>query len=217
MSQRPTILGLVLVAVLALSALGASAASAFNFKGESNPTHVTAQASGVNAFHLANGNEVKCKKVSMADGVELKPEAGTIAAEPIYGECETGAGAKAEIDVNGCKIEFTASAKTSGNVTIACPAKTFLELTVFKGEVLECQVGIETGTPTTSTVDYAAGVFNGKADITITSKVSGIAYETIPASGTFCGAKSAAKYTGVTTMFGFSDAKHTTATGLSIV
>jgi hypothetical protein len=211
-------LGLALVAVFAMSALTASAASAVNFKGESNPTHVTGATGLIENVFATTGGTVKCKNVNIKDEVELKTELTTISAEPVYTNC-TASGQTTTIAFNGCKYNFTASSTTAGNVSITCPAGKEIVVSVGDPGVI-CTIKIKAQTPGVSTIDYAAGTSGGKADVTITSTVDQIEYTS---SGSVCGTAGtfkeagAGKYTGTVTVSGYSNAAHTTLTGVSII
>jgi hypothetical protein len=237
-------LGLALVAIVALSAVAASSASAVNFKSEKTTTFLTGDVGAQNIFTVWGGT-VKCNNVTVKNGTDFsgtigaegdKTETASIEAEPVYSNC-TAFGQNSTIDTNGCKYKFTASTTAVGNASIVCPELKEIIITVGDPGVI-CTVKVKGHTPSTSTVDYASGVAKvvhppvktgevtdpsvttEKSDITVTSTVGGITYTS---SGGICGTSGpVAGYTGGTyagsfTVKGYSDAAHTTLTGISIV
>jgi hypothetical protein len=212
-------LGLSLVAAFAMSAVAASAASAVGIHGEAATTHLTGSvATGSSlTLDLANGTPTNCTTATIADGVTISTVTQEeIVVSPTFSGCKT-LGQNTKVLTNGCKFTFKVTSTTAGTAALVeCPKP--LEVQVFKsGEVLECTVLINSQVPTNPAVDYAAGEKSGKKDITVTSTATGITYTTSPATGTVCGEKSAlGKQTGKVTVFGFSDAAHEVATGITI-
>jgi hypothetical protein len=169
-------LGLALVAALAISAVGVSAASAQKITtlGQSN---VTLTGSGGEQKFTAGAAEVKCASVSgTTTGVQNEQAELTVA--PVYGApctlTEGGIAREAQIDMNGCAYVFTS---TGTIVHIECPANQVIKVTAkIAGAFQEC-LDIHAQTPTTPNYTLTNGTSGANMDFTIVSGVSGITYE----------------------------------------
>ncbi len=140
-------LGLALVAVLALSALVASAASAKPKLTPENETDYPVvlkahQKEGVtNQLDLEGGRSVKCGTATLEGTIANKAAAETseVTATPTFAECTAtilGNVTPATITINGCKFKLTADETTSGTI-----ASEGWEVT---GSVhIECEAGKE--------------------------------------------------------------------------
>jgi len=126
MMRNLQILGLTLVAALAIGALSASMASADEFTSESQPVTLTGKSEGSDVLTITAGNTT-CKE-SKYKGTSITPTT-TVSVAPEYPlktadgqqNC-TSLGFPAEIDVNGCTYLFHIGSVTAGTVDIVCPA-----------------------------------------------------------------------------------------------
>ena len=142
MIRKLKFLGLALVAVFAMSAVGASAASAVvQFHTEKTPVTITAnQHAGTNGFDVQFG-EVKCTtaKLHGTTPSDVTTET-TITLTPTYEGC-TFAGVATTVHMNGCDYTVhvtNAGPPYGGPVTIKCPAGQ--EITVTGGN--KCTVHV---------------------------------------------------------------------------
>jgi hypothetical protein len=123
-------LGLALVAVLAMSAVGAGAASADEFKAESAPLTLTAkQGEPTDTFSTHAGN-VKCTTATYK-GTQATTSATTIRVAPTYSGC-TFVGLNSTITTNGCEYLFHVPATagvTTGTVDIVCTGSNEITVT----------------------------------------------------------------------------------------
>lgn len=149
MTRNLKVLGLALVAAMALSAVVASAASAAaaKFTADTVPAGTTAtvkgEQSGVNTFTLTSGLTLTCA-VATAEGpaVTKGPESTEVSLTPKYETCHVvvaGLTKAVTVTVNGCTYEFNATKNTGGkpfgaDLTIKCPAGKQIEIHVYKNK-----------------------------------------------------------------------------------
>jgi hypothetical protein len=168
-------LGLALVAVFAMSAIVASAASAQKITtlGQSN---VTLTGTGGEQIFTTGLAEVKCTGVT-ANVTGVSNEQGEITTAPSYTGCtltEGGITRNAQVDMNGCAYVFTS---TGTVVHIECSGSNVIKVTLFlAGAFQEC-LDIHSQTPTTPNWHATNGTSGGNMDFTLVSTVSGITYE----------------------------------------
>jgi len=119
-------LGLALVAVFAMSAIAASAASALEFTATNGNYPVkfsgTQPAAEPHAF-TADGFTTECK-VAEFNGTQ-KAKSSTSSATPTYKECEvagSGGFLSATVTMNGCEYVFDVSGGANATVDLVCPA-----------------------------------------------------------------------------------------------
>ena len=122
MIRKIKFLGMALIAVFAMSAVGVSAASAVEFHSEGSPVSLTGTQEGEsNGFDIQFG-ETKCKTVdyngTTPSGVTTET---TITLTPKYELC-TFAGVATTIDTNGCTFVIHITGTDQGTVTVECPA-----------------------------------------------------------------------------------------------
>jgi hypothetical protein len=130
-------LGLALVAVFAMSAVGASAASAVEFHVEKAPAQITVNQEGTsNGFDVQFG-EVKCTTATYDATTKTVTTETTIELTPHYTGC-TFAGVATEVHHGNCKFVIHITGTDQGTVTIDCPVGE--EITVTGGT--KCTVHI---------------------------------------------------------------------------
>lgn len=146
--------GLVLVAILAMSAMAASMASADDLtaeqekvvlSGKNEPPPVAAD-----KFTITAG-DTSCKEV-IYDKVTVTTPTTTVTVTPTYPTITAGTeehnckslGFPATIDMNGCAYEFhiTRSGSTLGDVTIECPKEKEITVTAFAGGTIKCTIHV---------------------------------------------------------------------------
>jgi hypothetical protein len=200
-------LGLALVAAFALSAVGASAASA-QFVSGSHETILTAEStSETQAFVNSEGLAVSCTGVDIANTI-VGTSQETVAGQPVYSGCSIvvpGVGSfNAFVTTTGCTYVFTLA---PDEVHVECHEGKQIEV---KGEFVppfksKC-LDIGSQTPTEAAVSYTNKGSGSTADVEIVSGVEGVTYtETgICGEGTF----NDADYTGSVTVTGESSEKN---------
>jgi len=174
-------LGLALVAVLAMSAVVASAASA-QFTASSYPTTVTATSALGNDDFKTEAGSVECAGHFEGTSAEAS---STMTIKANYTGCKAFGFAEASVNMNGCDYVF----HSNGEVDLECSGTNKVVITAAACEV---QIGSQTGLKSVT-------LNNGSGDITAQANVGGIAY-TVTKDGFLCpfngtGAKTGATYT----------------------
>jgi hypothetical protein len=119
-------LGLALVAVLAMSAVVASAASAANFTAASYPvTYSGSQAATEPHVFIADGYETTCKNAEFSGSASAASSTATLT--PTYSEC-TAFGLSATVDMNGCSYTFHLASTSKADADLNCPAGAEVEI-----------------------------------------------------------------------------------------
>jgi hypothetical protein len=176
-------LGIAMVAVLALSAVVASAASAANFTASKYPTAGTAESALGNDDFKTEAGSVECKAHFLTGS--LSEPAASITVTPTYTGCKAFGFLNATVNMNGCDYTFY----TTGVVDVKCPAGKSIIITA---STCETTVPAQTGL---STVDLK----NNGTGISAQATVTGIKYNVTkdgigcPFGGT--GEKTGATYT----------------------
>jgi hypothetical protein len=223
MTPKLKMLGLALVAVFAMNAVGASAASAVQLHSNttSGTTHITGipQIEGIpNQFDLANGTPVKCT-TTVFDATYTGTTTSDLTVTPTYSGC-TAAGQKAEINMGGCTYTITTPTLVAPLETkdhydavahIICPAGKEIVINV---PTAGCKVFVK--------AQAAGGVIDltnitspeaNKDDILIKSTVTAT-YTT--EKGGICGAAGTGNLTGEITAKAYNNALHTEQRDLAI-
>ena len=208
MIRKLKFLGLALAAVFAMSAVGASAASALvQFHTEGAPVTITAnQHEGTNGFDVQFG-EVKCTTAKLHGTTQEKTTETTITLTPTYEGC-TFAGVATTIDMNGC--DYTAHVHNlgppyTGFITIKCVLGS--EITVTGGNKCTVHVPAQTNLGTITYTNTGSGStkeitvhLNGIQNITYTQTKGTAAVGACATMTTGAG-----KYTGKVTITGETD------------
>ena len=197
MIRNLKVLGLAVAAVLAVSVVGVSAASAAEFHSETAKTKVTGAQTTTHKFKTDPG-EVTCKVATFA-GEQTTATASTITITPTYKECTLFSAIFGNIAVSvdfatgECDYVFNASGhteikcnKAGGNVTVSGPG---------------CTVTIPPQTLATGNTFSTTGAGTSR-DIDVVTNASGIKYSY---SGFTCGSgtnTTNGTYTGNTTVQG---------------
>ncbi len=216
MIRNLRVLGLAVMAVLAVSALWASVAAAHTpatFTSKSTNTTLTAEQEN-NQLFQAGGQQITCKEARFeattsnqeVQEVTFQPKETTAKAGEVgYGACTFGV--KVQVKMNGCDYLFTAN----NQVHIQCPAGKEIE---FEGSFIgiKCLVKIPAQGPR-SLVTYKNIGTGTTEEITVEANVQGITYT---AQGSGCkeqGEKQNGVYTGNAVATGEVDG-NTTHTGI---
>ncbi len=178
MSLKPKTLGLALVAVLAVSVVAASAASAHVFHSETGAATVTGTQVEKNKFTIA-GQAFECSTATLAASTSEKTVSEIENVAPTYGTCNYGA-QSATITMEGCTYTLSSTTDLNGDALtkIICPAgkhiKIDLELgcTITVKEALAAN-GTQTATGGVHYTNQGAGTTRDVlVDLTATFKLS---------------------------------------------
>lgn len=169
-------LGLALVALLAMTAVSASTASADDLTSEKTPVTLTGKQSGTGDVFTTTAGTVKCKEVIYTAASVVTPTT-TVDVTPNYplttagGEQNcAGFSLPAEITTSGCVYRLTIGAATTGGFDIVCPVGQEITATVKGGGTTKCTIHIppqniaagvtfsNTGAGTTREVDIASNI-----------------------------------------------------------
>lgn len=157
------VLGLAVVAVFALTAVGASAASAAEFHSQAESTSLTGTQTGNHVFNAA-GAKITCKKASFT-GTQTGKNATSVTMGATYGECSF-LFFSVSVNMNGCSYVFHANGQTDV-VGEACKGITY--------EGAGCKVVVPAQTGLNS-VSYANSGTGSTESINVSPNVTGIKY-----------------------------------------
>lgn len=192
MIRKLRTLGLALLAVTSIGALGTASASAALFHSEAAPTSVKLTSTSTHTFAW-EGGAVNCKSVEHTGSLSSKTaETITLSAFFSFTTCdltltEWGTFINMTISQNGCSFILNAN----GPVTISCPSEKGIE---FEFGAL-CTVKL---LPQTAS---SASFVNNEKDVTVTFGLKNLSYTT---SGALCegGSGSTGTYSGTSTAVG---------------
>ena len=203
MKQIKTV-GLTIAMVLALTALlGATSASASQFRAEEYPTSLTGAQSGTHKFTLSKLLSLSCDTATLSGAVSEASSAVTLT--PAYSQCKTLYGPSTVV-VNSCKYVFHSTneaAPYTGTMDIACSKE---------GDAIEvntpggaCLIKYP-AQASRGTVEFAnTGKKSRSRTITATLKVTGLKFTE---SGIFCqesGTHETGTYTGTSVIKGLNE------------
>ncbi|HET6997152.1 MAG TPA: hypothetical protein VFI03_01055 [Solirubrobacterales bacterium] len=203
-------LGLAVVAVLAMSAVVASAAQAeANFTASEYPAYVTGeQETGVHEF-LGAGTGVTCTGAHFLSHALGGPSPDLTVTAAYTGCKDTTFGLSSTVTMNGCTYTFTTPTKVAtdhytGKVDLVCPAGKVVEV-----HVATCTLTISPKTEL-GTVTYTnKPAATPKKDVTLDIAVKGIPYKVdrgflCPISSTYDTTHNDGEYTGFATVKAFN-------------
>lgn len=185
------ILGLALVAVFAMSALGASMASADDLTSEvvgGVQLHGTNESAEPDQFTTTAGT-VTCKEVTYdvetvttpTTSVTAKPTYPTFQKDGVTHNC-TVAGLPATVVTNGCDFLFTVNGGTStvGDVAVKCPAGAEITATAVVAGTTKCTVHVAEQTLSTvgepNPVTYSGTGVGTTREVTLKVSYKGLKY-----------------------------------------
>ena len=199
--------GAALVAVLALSAVAVSAASAAEFKATSSPVNLIAGQDTTHALTM-DGSSVTCETATFEENGVAAPSK-TVKLTPSYSGCTAFGFVNTKIEMNGCRYEFLEpNSALAGNVRLRCPTqetKVRLFTSVF-GSTCEVLIG-ESGNTNLSKVSYKNEA-TSPTSVKVTAAITGITAEKTkdtgicPLKGT--GVIHSVEYSGTSTVEGLS-------------
>jgi hypothetical protein len=185
MIRNLKVLGMALVAMLAMSALGASMASADVFESEKETTNVTAAQKTANVFTTTAGT-VQCSTTTFKGTVtSATKKAQTIKVAPTYSGC-TGFGFPATIHTEGCEYNLNITAGsgiTTGTVDVECPAGKEITVTAISAGVTKCTVHVPTQTGLKGVTYSSTGAGTTREIVVTIDITSEISYTHTPGSG----------------------------------
>jgi hypothetical protein len=234
MIRNIKVLGLAVIAAMAVSAVAASAALAIpQFTAESYPVTIHgSNTKGTEVFETEGGN-VECDASYHA---VLSEPSSTLNITPNYTNCDAFGFLEAEVNEEGCSYVFHATEKSKNakgepeadkykaHTDVVCPAGQSIKISVF---TCKAEVKAQTGLTTVEITNDTAA--SPKKDVTVkanvlaeeTNKKGGIAY-TVTQDGAFCpfngtGNKVGGQYTGeATTATGQSTTNPATKIGIDV-
>jgi hypothetical protein len=165
MTRNLKALGLALFAVLAMSALSASAASAGEFHSEVAHTTLTGSQIGEDVFNVTAGT-VKCKEATYS-GTQSSATTTTVTVKPAYSECTAFTFVGATIDVGTCEYEFSGD---NTKVNIVNCGSTPITVTAFNCWVT---VGNQNGLESVAYTNEGAGT---SRDVKVAVNISNVTY-----------------------------------------
>jgi hypothetical protein len=202
-------LGLALIAVFAMSAVVASAASAAEFKSEAATTFIQGKQSTENVFTV-NSRTVKCTGAEFTGKQEGTSVVNLNGIHPTYTGC-TAFGLESTVTTTGCNYDFTASSATAGAVKVNCEAGK--NIVVNAAGV--CIVEIGTQTPAGG-VDYTNQGSGTSRSVLVTSTAKEIT-ATVTGPLLTCGTngvRTNGTYTGTVSTKGYKNAGFTEQVGV---
>jgi hypothetical protein len=193
------VLGVAVVSISAMSAIGAATSSANQFHSTAAKTTVTVASNTTQSFQYETGGEtVECSTVG-GSGTFTDQTITEVTFQPTYNKCvlKGVAFSKVVVDMNGCDYLFTIeAAKNSGPAHVVCQGTNQIDLTVEVFGVLFCIFHIGKQTPT-GVSNY---VNSGSMEVKVTAGQTGISgtMEPITMGGLACGSttSNSGTYTG---------------------
>jgi hypothetical protein len=165
-------LGLALVAVLAMSAVVASAAQAVpSFTASAYPATATgSNAKGGEAFTL-DGSTVQCD--SHFQGT-LSAAGSTLTVTPKYSNCEAFGFLEATVNTEGCTYVFHATEQVAAgvynhHVDVVCPAGKSIKITA---GTCKAEVTAQNNKTTVKTTNLAGGTVTVQPNVTVSTHVT---------------------------------------------
>jgi len=167
-------LGLAFVAMLALSAVAATAASADDFTAEKYPATLTGTNDpGFSDEFLTTIGTFKCTKTTYTATV-VGPTT-SLTATPSFSGC-AAFGFPFVFDMNGCTFKFNIGAGTTGDADLVCPAGAELTITATSAGTAKCTEHIKAQSDIAGMVTYSNIGAGTTREITISAALSGIDY-----------------------------------------
>lgn len=196
MTRNLKVLGLAVGAVLALSAVMASAAMATPvFEASEYPAQVTGQNTKGSEVFSTEAGAVECDSHFISH--EVGAATSTLDVTPSYTNCEAFF-LSATVNTEECKYRFHATEKVSTgvykhHVDVLCPAGQSIKISAGGGSC-KAEIKEQTGLTTVKTTNLAGGT------VTVQPEVGSVAY-TVTKDGLFCpfngtGNKTDGTYTG---------------------
>jgi hypothetical protein len=195
MIRNLKVLGLALVALLAMSALASTASAQFESEAES--TTLTASSNAMQKFAPATGSTaIECTTIKFV-GTQSGKATTKVEVAPIYSNCETFLGAATAVTTNGCKYVFhLAQGSTIGTTDVECPTGKVIEIEV--GSICKYTIGTQTDL---SSVTFKTTGSGTTREVIVEPNIDGIT-STRTTNDFFCPASGLGTYTGNVTTTG---------------
>lgn len=174
------VLGLALVAMFAMSAATATAASADDFTAEKYPATLTGSNTTANDQLVLTTGIVNCKKSTYTATVSAATT--SVSVTPSYSEC-TAFGFPSAIDTNGCKYIFNVGAGTTGDADISCEAGKSITFTAIGAGTVKCTIHITSQSYIAGAVTYSNTGSGTTREMGIEVSLSGIDYSHTKGTG----------------------------------
>jgi hypothetical protein len=188
------ILGLALVAMLALSAVGPGAASADDLTAEAYSTTLTGEkdpGAAVDQF-LTTAGTLTCDTPRYSATITGPTTTVTVTpnfttpghVEPHLAPCRTS-GLPTVIDMKGCTYQLNVGAGTTGDLDLVCPAgvEVTVVVTPATSATARCTIHIKAQSDIEGTVTYSNTGAGTTRDITVDANLKGIDYAHTAGSG----------------------------------
>jgi hypothetical protein len=191
-------MGVVLVAVLSLSAVLAPVASA-QFEAESSPAKLTISTNTTQKLTFSPGTQAIECTTAIYDSAEVNSvDPTTFRAIPTFFNCENFLGQHLGLDRNGCEYVFhLAKGSTTGTTDFECPEGWGMDFTV--GSICKYRIDSQTNLGTITYKNTGAGTTRG---IVMEISLTGIT-STRTTNDFFCpAAGSEGTFTGTNTLTG---------------
>jgi hypothetical protein len=204
MIRNLKVLGLVLVAVFAMSAVAASGAfAAVEFHSEIAATTLKGEQVGTNVFHAGAGHDVECTTAKY-EGTTTAVTQASVEVRPTFSGCRAFGFATTDVNTNSCTLWIVAATLKgfyqNSTHTGVCPAivltPTFLGSSV-------CTVNVKPGT-TEYNLDVTNEGSSTTRDVKVTSTATGVPYEEVSGGGCGVGSGTNGELTGSVTTKGFN-------------
>jgi hypothetical protein len=167
-------LGLAFIAMLALSAVVATAASADDFTAEKYPATLTGtNEPGFSDEFLTTIGTFKCTQTTYA--ATIAGPTTSVTATPSFSGC-AAFGFPFVFDMNGCTFKLNVGAGTTGDVDLVCPAGAEVTITGTSAGTTKCIEHLKAQSDIAGTVAYSNIGVGATREITISSSLSGIDY-----------------------------------------
>ena len=167
-------LGLAFVAMLALSAVAATAASADDFTAEKYPATLTGTNDpGFQDEFSSTVGTFRCTETKYT--ATIAGPTTSLTASPSFSGC-AAFGFPVVIDMNGCTLKFNVGAGTTGDVDLVCPAGAEVTMTANSAGTTKCTEHIKAQSDVAGTVTYSNIGVGATREITVSSALSGIDY-----------------------------------------
>ena len=207
MSRNFKALGLALVAVVALSAMAATAAQANNVTASKYNARITGTDLGTKAgeytrLTVGNGARfVECATSTIE--ATLTKEETAVTATPSYSGCFSNADVKipATVTMNGCDYILEATSKTAGRATVVCPVGKQIEVHIYENATKHtenkplCTYDIKAQGPLTTVNIGTSNAGTATEDLLLGLAVTGIKTTSTIGSTIVCGIAAGAEGT----------------------
>jgi hypothetical protein len=177
MIRNLKVMGLALVAMFAMAATMASAASAeesFVHTAEIETGELTAKVmatnngEGAHTFTAGLNGTISCNTATFTGTSFVTSPQSTIEVAPSYTDCTFLSVPAVQVNMTGCTYKFETPSNKEGSVLVVCP----------KGQKIHFEASlckVEVGPQTVGNVTYT-NLPTTPASVTVTSKVTGITY-----------------------------------------